>query len=899
MAGSELPTKTGAVDNFLKASTILDLAELYSYSMEVQVNVAQDRGERIDGEYLGKKWVGWTDGSTTWKSFRVPWNANKNPEFEDSLMKYDLARHVEAIGMTGWDWKNKTSKWVAYDFDSIVNHAEGLTPAELKEIVDAVHHIDWVTVRYSTSGSGYHLYVFLPEVPTSTHTEHAALARAILGQMSALVGIDFQAKVDGCGGNMWVWHRKMKGTPGLKLVKQGGMLQDVPANWKDHIKVVNGSRRKNLPQNIEENGKADLFDSLSGQRTHITLDDGHKKLITYLQEQGNNVIWWWDSDNQMLVTHTSVLAQAHDVLSLAGVFVTTSQGNNLNEQNCFCFPLRAGAWGVRRFTPGITEHKSWQQDGQGWTRCYLNRDADFITACRMHDGIKDPKGAYVFREAEQAIAAMQLLGVHTDIDRKLVARRAKLKMSKDNEVIIEIDKEATDNDVKMDGWLSEKNKPWVQVAAPKHRAVYEPETMNYDDLIRHLVAGTDTKDCGWSMYANNIWQTEPKANIKDYLKSLGHKAGETDIILGTQISRPWSVVCKPFEPEFPGNREWNKNSAQMRFTASSEASRHYPTWNSILERCGKGLNEAVHSHGWCRANGIANGAEYLKCWIAALFQFPDHPLPYIFLFGPQNSGKSVFFEAISLLLTTGVMDASAAMSSTASFNKELEGKILCYIDEKDLQKHTHAYNRIKEWVTARELLIHGKGDTPYTSPNYTHWIHCANDPNFCPVFPGDTRITMTYVDQLDPTEMINKMELFQRLEKEAPDFLGSLLDLELPPSNDRLRVPTVETSEKQSAQDRNKNDMECFIDEKCVHAPGYHIYVSDFYDQLQGWIDPGESHNWSKIAIGKKVDLPFVKGRERGSAKHCIGNIAWRNTEIERREKFIVTDGYLEESNCD
>ena len=56
--------------------------------------------------------------------------------------------------------------------------------------------------------------------------------------------------------------------------------------------------------------------------------------------------------------------------------------------------------------------------------------------------------------------------------------------------------------------------------------------------------------------------------------------------------------------------------------------------------------------------GVLTGADYLKCWIAALFQEPMEPLPYLFLYSQeQNTGKSILHEALSLLLTRGVVRA--------------------------------------------------------------------------------------------------------------------------------------------------------------------------------------------------------------------------------------------------
>lgn len=238
------PLRTVAISNFLRNHTHPDLARLYTPDMEVQVNVGQDGGHRVEGDYDGKRWLAWSDGIQTWKPICIPRNANTEPIYEDRPMNYDMDTHAEGVGMTGWDWRNRLSRWVAFDFDAITGHSEKHkkkhNESELHEIKKVMYAIPWTTVRLSTSGKGLHLYVFLNPVATSNHTEHAALARGILHMLSGLTGFDFNSKVDVCGGNMWVWHRKMVGTPGLTLDKQGIHLDSVPPNWRDHIGVTAG-----------------------------------------------------------------------------------------------------------------------------------------------------------------------------------------------------------------------------------------------------------------------------------------------------------------------------------------------------------------------------------------------------------------------------------------------------------------------------------------------------------------------------------------------------------------------------------------------------------------------------------------------------------------------------------
>lgn len=891
--------KTDAIKNVLTALARPELADLYSPNMEVQVNVAQDNGERIEGEYKGVHWSGWTDGVYTWKAIRIPYHAKTTPEYNlESEIKFDLAAHAEAIGMTGWDWVNKRSRWVAFDFDAIIGHSDKhsakLTDDQLKEVRDIAINIPWVTVRQSTSGNGLHLYVFLDGVETANHTEHQALGRAILGKLSALTGYDFNAKVDNCGGNIWVWHRKYQTAggisgPGLRLIKQGTVLKEIPPNWKDHIKVAAGRKRRTLPQFVEtEEVEADEFMELCGQRVHVPLDPDHRKLIEWLETSRDpSHDYWWDADNHMLVCHTIDLQSAHEALGFRGTFKTLSSGSST--QNCFCFPMRRGAWSVRRHTAGVQEHESWDQDGSGWTRCYLNRDPDLQTAAKITGGTENDKGHFIFRETETAISAAAQLGAHADLPPWMLGREARLRPHKDGRLIFEIKKNDSDNPQKLEGW-SENKGFWQRIFNTQTPEHYEAEVNAYEDLIRHMVVEPN-KDAGWCIKSDGGWCDERIEHVKHVLASMGISRNEINIVLGSSILRKWTLVTRPFEPEYPGDRQWNRDAAQFSVAPTLDTdSLHYPTWRMILSHCGSGLDFAVKDNKWCRAHGVATGADYLMLWISHMFQKPLEPLPYLFFYGPQDSGKSILHEALSMLVTKGVERADAALVSGPGFNGELEGKILCVVEETDLRiNKSAAYNRIKDWVTSDRFPIHRKNATPYTVPNSTHWMQCANDQGYCPIFPGDTRIVMSFVGL--PENPIPKYELKQRLKKEAPDFLAAILAYDIPPPIGRLGIPIIATEEKKQSENANRSVLEEFLAE-CTHPiDGEVIKLSTLHERFVEWLPPSLVNEWTNIRFGREmVKLGYVKGRlMTAGAQFHIGNISFEN--VSQKRPKIVLEG--------
>jgi hypothetical protein len=865
----------------LNQNTHNDLASLYNSGMECQVNVAQDLGEAIQGKFEGKSWTGYTDGDQTWKPFRIPYNANSTPEYDVTTpMNFDLAEHAEAIGMTGWDWQNCVSRWVAFDFDAIVGHSDKhsskLSVEDLVRVKQAACDIPWVTVRHSTGGRGLHLYVFLDPVSTANHTEHQALARSILSLMSGIARYDFASKVDICGGNMWIWHRKMQKSPqALDLIKQGKILKEIPANWRDHIAVMKGNRKKikqRIPASEELPELHEKFDQTAGQQNLIALDLIHKKLIDYLHQNCSRQ-WWWDSDHHMLVTHTLDLKSAHEALAFKGIYETSSPGNDA-EQNCFAFPMRQGAWSIRRYSLGASEHASWEQDGRGWTKCYLNYEPNLKIAALAHEGLERPSGGYAFNSLADAKEAGLAVGSEIKTPAGMDGRTATIKMHKDrSRIIVEIPAEHHDQPGDMLSWLREKNK-WVRILNANLSNEGEVETESVDDFCRHIVT-RDGGDAGWMIRGDEWWRQEPLTHVKLALKTHGYNAPEVDKIVGGNVCKPWLLTVAPFQSEYPGDRQWNKNAPQLKHVPSNNDTLSFPHWQMILDHVGKGLDVAVIESNWCTSNNIVSGSDYLKCWVASLFQYPLQPLPYLFIFSDkQNTGKSILHESLNLLFSPGYRRADHSLGGSI-FNGELEGAILCVIEETNLATNKTANAKIKDWVTSPMLPIHKKMLTPYEVINTTHWIHCSNFKTDCPIWPGDTRITMINVPEL-PVNPIPKPVFMEVLAKEAPDFLAALLSLEIPASNDRLRLPVLNTQQKLEAAKINENLVEIFLREACHEAPGYMISLAKFAEAYIAWLDPSERIGLTKRKISSSMPDRIPKGRNPYNAAWSWGNISFK-----------------------
>lgn len=779
------------VKRFLTLYTHTDLAARYHSGMELQLQPSPDGGEEIIGENGGKSW---TNGLETWFPIRMPKNAKSTPEANDFELRWDICTHTLGIGMTGWQFAPEPkSRWVAYDFDKLTETSHkgtGLDPEELERVKLAAFQIPWVEVRRSTGGGGLHLYVFLGDgVPTANHTEHAALARAILNKMSALARFNFDANVDICGGNMWVWHKKMTAeNDGLELIKpRMEDLKDVPANWRDYLDVVSRQRKRvNVGPGVEQYAARIAAEQLSEE---------HVKLIDWLWANKHTAIW--EPDFNLLRCHTSALSEAAEALEYRGVFQTDATGRVKGDINCFAFPRPNGSWRVVRYGQGTSEAETWKQDG-GWTFCHLNEALDPATACVVAKGIPAGKGSFDFNNVAAAQRALELLGLKPLPD--IGDRPVTFKVS-GGEIIAECRR---NHDELAAGWgTGVKNK--LRLSRQLAPAV-EERAADYDDLVRKLVTTSDD-EAGWAYSRRDGGWTFEKGtgDVSRVLMSEGLSRDATAAALGSTARAPWLFVNEPFQDEFLKGRRWNRDGAKLAFVPTvDDRPMSHPTFDLVLAHCGKGLDDAVRVDEWCNENGVTCGADYLRLWAVRLFKYPKSRLPYLFFYSEDNnSGKSTFHRALGLLMTKGYEMARKPL--TEDFNQQLAGALLCAVEELDLSNHDEAYSRIKQYCENPMIVIRGMRMNAYTSDNYTHWVHTANTETACPVEPGDERVVAIEQVELpkpdripwdEPPKKDEPPNMVTRLIAEAPDFLRTLLDIEPPFCRDRLGLPVLATALK-------------------------------------------------------------------------------------------------------
>ena len=78
---------------------------------------------------------------------------------------------------------------------------------------------------------------------------------------------------------------------------------------------------------------------------------------------------------------------------------------------------------------------------------------------------------------------------------------------------------------------------------------------------------------------------------------------EAEEVMGEAVGKAWRLVNLPFQPEYPGGRQWNMDAAQLVFEPAtldeSEQPKH-PHWDKVLNHIGQDLNAGLRDAPWRR-----------------------------------------------------------------------------------------------------------------------------------------------------------------------------------------------------------------------------------------------------------------------------------------------------------
>ena len=845
------------------------LLDRYHTALETQIYVTPG----TDEEAHETKSNCWSNGVHCWKQIRWPHNSDTNPNFEDFVPQFPLLDYVESVGTTWYNWETGESEGVFFDIDSIVGHKSGLTEKELKRIIEKLSCVDYVTIIRSTSGLGYHVVVFFkkgkrPQI--KNHGEHTLVAEVVLQKMSEDSDLDLRAKVDCFGQIGWFWS--IRATPenqGFSMVKQA--TRDLTADEIPDWTNLPAKRMKMRPKVVayNESGTEIEDNNILGYTDEVVvINKDHMRIIHALEDTkfSFNPV----EEHNLFHTHTAALREIHKKLSLKGPFQTVASGQGNEKPNCFIRPQNGGGFSVFRFGKGTPEHLLWDQMTLT-TWCSYNQ-AIPPHKILMHMGAEfvSESKHYEFESKEELIEATKILG--NQVPLKLIENRHYALAVNGRGLILKCFCEKDDSPGGCDGWQ--------RVRGFHKKVLSRLEEVNVDSILSHVdrvirYVVRQGEELGWSVKTEAGWiRCKGEAPAKRITRfNVGAQIAELYMYVAN--TNPWTLVNQPFEREYLPKRQWNKESAQLVIQCATKSGPH-PHWDLILNHIGQSWDEPLVDNSEMQKYGIHTGADYLKAWIACMIRYPEIPLPYIFLVGPENSGKSVLHEVLRKCIRNGVVHGGNAFSSNSGFNGEFEGRVLVTIDETDFSKFPGFIPRFKFWINCTEMQIHKKTMQPFDATNFIHVIQTANTVEACPLDYGDTRCAIGAVPIFEGIEIpkLGDDGLIDRCVREFPNFLYTLGTMQLPPMTGRTRLPVITTEIKSEMLLSTEPDSLTFLKAMYHDVPGCYTKLSDAYVEYKKWcvtnnIKPTPLNDF-KLQVGYKY--PVHQGPS-GRA-FTIGNVS-------------------------
>lgn len=200
---------------------------------------------------------------------------------------------------------------------------------------------------------------------------------------------------------------------------------------------------------------------------------------------------------------------------------------------------------------------------------------------------------------------------------------------------------------------------------------------------------------------------------------------------------------------------WLKSDKRREFkgiefdpTKIGNVNDYYNLWRGFSKESKKGDCSKYWAHvrdNIC--NGNASTYNFVRKWLAFVFQRPDEVHTALVLCGSQGVGKNSFVEPLGVLLGNHYVLLSNITELISNFNYHLKYAVLIHANEALWGGNRKEIGTLKAMVTEKTCLIEGKGKDRIMVKNFKHIILSSNEDWAVHLDPDDRRFFVIRVSE--------------------------------------------------------------------------------------------------------------------------------------------------------
>jgi len=183
-------------------------------------------------------------------------------------------------------------------------------------------------------------------------------------------------------------------------------------------------------------------------------------------------------------------------------------------------------------------------------------------------------------------------------------------------------------------------------------------------------------------------------------------------------------------------------------TTTESTKEFYNLWRGFTRTAQQGDCSKYWDH---LKDNICNGDpelyNYVRRWLAYIFQRPHEVHTALVLQGSQGVGKNSFVEPLGVLLGSHYAPLSSIAELVSNFNFHLKNAVLIHANEALWGGNRKDLGTLKAMITEQYCLIEGKGKDRITVRNFKHVILSSNEDWPVHLDPDDRRFLVIQVSE--------------------------------------------------------------------------------------------------------------------------------------------------------